>query len=78
MTGFLSPGTNPLSRVTAASLVDMGYKVNVDDAEAYALPSHLHLSMLGIWADSPQSRCHASGYRRRGAVPIELPKSALV
>lgn len=28
MTGFIAPGSNPLSRVTVASLQDMGYTVN--------------------------------------------------
>jgi hypothetical protein len=78
MTGFLSPGTNPLSRMTAASLQDMGYKVDLDAAQPYALPSHLHLSMMGVWADAPEFRCHAAGYRRRGAGPMVLPKSAIV
>jgi hypothetical protein len=78
MTGFLSPGPNPLSRLTAASLVDMGYKVNLDSAQPYALPSHLMLSMMGVWADNPQFRCHANGYRRRGSGPVVLPKSAIV
>ena len=78
MTGFLSPGSNPLSRMTAASLADMGYVVNLDAASPYALPSHLHLSMMGVWADDHQYRCHASGYRRRGAGPIVLPKAAVL
>jgi hypothetical protein len=78
MTGFLSPGMNPLSRMTAASLQDMGYTVSLDDAQPYALPSHLHLSMMGVWADDPQFRCHAAGYRRRGAGPVILPKSAVL
>jgi hypothetical protein len=78
MTGFLSPGTNPLSRVTAASLQDMGYVVNLDAAQPYALPSHLHLSMMGVWADNPSARCRAAGYGRRGARPRVLPKSAIV
>ena len=32
MTGWLNPGINPLSRMTAASMGDLGYKVNVDAA----------------------------------------------
>ncbi|NEP58193.1 MAG: hypothetical protein F6K31_14415 [Symploca sp. SIO2G7] len=35
MTGFLNPGTNPLSRITAASLEDFGYVVNVNAADFY-------------------------------------------
>ena len=35
MTGFLNSGNNPLSRVTAASLADMGYQVNLAAADPY-------------------------------------------
>jgi Leishmanolysin/Viral BACON domain len=39
MTGFLNPGVNPLSRLTIASLEDIGYEVNKSKADAY--PSSL-------------------------------------
>ena len=78
MTGFLGPGANPLSRMTAASIEDMGYEVNLAHASPYALPSHLQLSILGVWADVQQHRCHASGYHRRGSGPIVLPRSAVI
>ena len=40
MTGFLNtPGPNPLSRVTAGSLADLGYAVNVAAADAYTRPA---------------------------------------
>ena len=35
MTGYLNSGTNPLSRVTVASLGDLGYTVNLAAADAY-------------------------------------------
>ena len=38
MTGFISPGTNPLSRLTVASLADLGYLVDAGAADAYSLP----------------------------------------
>lgn len=38
MTGFINPGVNALSRVTIASLRDLGYRVNPGAAESYALP----------------------------------------
>lgn len=41
MTGFLNDGSNPLSRMTIASLSDMGYRVNLGVADAYSLPSNL-------------------------------------
>ena len=36
MTGFLSPGGNPLSQVTAASVQDLGYSVNQGAADPYS------------------------------------------
>ena len=36
MTGYLNMGGNPLSRVTAASLADLGYTVNLDAADDYS------------------------------------------
>ena len=39
MTGFINLGENPLSRITAASLGDLGYEVNVDAADVYVPPT---------------------------------------
>jgi hypothetical protein len=40
MTGFLNSGVlNPISRVTVASLADMGYTVNLTMADAYSPPT---------------------------------------
>ena len=52
MTGFVSaPGTkNPLSRVTAASLQDLGYKVDMAAADPYALPDLVALAESGMRA----------------------------
>ncbi len=38
MTGFLNRGANPLSRVTVASLGDLGYQVNLNAVDAYTPP----------------------------------------
>ena len=38
MSGFIAAAGNPLSRVTAASLADLGYQVDLDAAEPYRLP----------------------------------------
>lgn len=38
MTGFINTGFNPLSRVTIASIGDLGYQVNLAAADPYALP----------------------------------------
>jgi hypothetical protein len=37
MTGFVDAGVNPLSRVTVASMGDLGYTVNLADADPYTL-----------------------------------------
>mgnify|MGYP003115636040 CR=1 FL=1 len=43
MTGFLnSPGPNPLSRITAGSLQDLGYVVNLNASDAYSDPTPLN------------------------------------
>jgi hypothetical protein len=47
MTGFLDPGTNPLSRVTVASLADMGYTVNLAAADPYTLSAALRAFSVG-------------------------------
>lgn len=38
MTGFDDPGRNAMSRMTIASLQDLGYQVNLDAADVYSLP----------------------------------------
>jgi hypothetical protein len=39
MTGYLGRGASPLSRVTVASLADLGYTVNMNAADAFTPPS---------------------------------------
>ena len=39
MTGFLNPDANPFSRMTIASLGDLGYTVDVSRGEPYSLPA---------------------------------------
>lgn len=38
MTGYLNPGSNPVSRLTVASFEDLGYSVDYSAAESYLLP----------------------------------------
>jgi hypothetical protein len=38
MTGFISNGLNPMSRLTISSLADLGYQVDPTQADAYTLP----------------------------------------
>jgi hypothetical protein len=47
MSGFVAASGNPLSRVTVASLGDLGYQVDRDAGEPYALPDLLALAEEG-------------------------------
>lgn len=38
LTGFLNPVFNPVSRMTIASLADLGYQITLDTADSYSLP----------------------------------------
>jgi leishmanolysin len=48
MSGFIAAPGNPLSRLTAASLGDLGYQVDLDAAEHYELPDLLALAEDGL------------------------------
>ncbi len=47
MSGFIAEPGNPLSRITAASLGDLGYQVDIDAAEPYTLPDLMALAEQG-------------------------------
>ena len=51
MTGWLNAGANPLSRVTAASLADLGYQVDLSAADSYTPPTWRGFSPVfgGSW-----------------------------
>jgi hypothetical protein len=78
MTGFLDLGSNPVSRVTVASVQDLGYEVDFAAAEDFALPSFLELSLRGIGVVENTQGCMMAGLRRRGLKPEVLPESALL
>lgn len=71
MSGFIGEAGNPLSRMTAASLGDLGYRVDLDAAEAYGLPV----------ARRPDPLPSVVGHGGRGVVtalvPVVLPESSL-
>lgn len=56
MTGYVSPSgvTNPFSAITVGSLMDLGYTVDLNAAEAYALPSHVEM----LESSAPVERPH--------------------
>ena len=80
MTGFLNPGFNPLSRMTIASLEDLGYTVNYNAAAPFMLPTALQLAIMGIGAEADYSRhqCVMCSHGALGLGPIVLPESATV
>ena len=79
MTGFISGTTQPLSRMTIASLADLGYKVSFAKANPFRLPTHLEVRAMGIGA-SPERvrRCTLSNRRNQGVKPRRWPEEALV
>jgi hypothetical protein len=48
MSGFIAAAGNPISRMTVASLEDLGYVVDMDAAEPYTLPNLLALAERGM------------------------------
>jgi len=48
MSGFISASGNPMSRVTVASLGDLGYAVDLDAAEPYELPNLMARAEEGL------------------------------
>ena len=48
MSGFIGTAGNPLSRMTVASLADLGYVVDFDAAEEYSLPNLMRLAVEGL------------------------------
>jgi hypothetical protein len=71
MSGFIAESNNPLSRVTVASLLDMGYQVDLSKAEAYKLPDLFSVAAAG--ATTTHDEPHALP-----VIPIEVPDSSLI
>ncbi|MCC6990696.1 MAG: peptidase [Acidobacteria bacterium] len=71
MSGFIAAPNTPLSRMTVASLKDLGYTVDLARAEPYRLPDLFAVAAAG--AGSTHDRPHALPI-----VPITLPDSSLI
>ena len=71
MSGFIAAPNNPLSRMTVASLLDMGYEVDLSKAEPYKLPDLLAIAAAG--ATSTHQEPHALPI-----IPMVVPDSALL
>jgi hypothetical protein len=67
MSGFIAAPNNPLSKMTAASLEDLGYVVNMNAAEAYALPNLQAIAEAGLMMPH-------IGEEHPHALPILAPK----
>jgi hypothetical protein len=67
MSGFIAAPNNPLSKMTAASLQDLGYVVNMSAAEPYALPNLQAMAEAGLMV------AHI-GQEHQHALPILAPK----
>lgn len=63
MTGHTDTGTNPLSRLTLATLDDMGYTVDYDAAEAFALPHPRYSATKQLDLHRMCRTCHADPLR---------------
>jgi hypothetical protein len=66
MSGFIAAAGNPLSKLTVASLQDLGYVVDMDAAEPYDLPNLQALAERGLLMAGAGIRPHA--------LPILAPK----
>jgi hypothetical protein len=74
MSSFIAAPGNPLSRMTVASLGDLGYEVDVDQGEAYQLPNLLALAEAGaVFAHEAP----IDGGIVLPVIPITLPSDSL-
>jgi hypothetical protein len=71
MSGFIAAPGNPLSRITVASLQDMGYTVDLAKAEPYILPDMFAMAAAG--ATTTHDEPHALP-----VIPIVVPDSSLL
>ena len=62
LTGRINPGVNPISRMSIASLADLGYSVNLNAADAYELPDLRTLSLLGTDGEGSYCCCGPSDH----------------
>lgn len=73
MSGFIATANNPLSKLTVASLQDMGYVVDMSAAEPYSLPNLRSIAERGLRAAADEPHGHALPI----FAPTILPDEAL-
>jgi len=66
-----------LSRLTIASLEDLGHTVNYNAYDPYVLPDSIELSIMGISAEGgyEKRQCAMAGINIMGTNLIVLPES---
>lgn len=74
MSGFIAGQNNPISAMTVASLQDLGYEVDVNAAEPYALPNLLQLAEKGLLMSVESSANEGIVLPN---IPIVLPEDSL-
>ena len=75
MTGFVGASGNPMSRVTVASLQDLGYVVDLNAAEPYSLPNLIELAEAGALRSLEERFADAIMLPN---IPTVLPEDSLV
>ena len=78
MTGFVDIGANPLSRLTIASLADLGYSVDTEAADFFMLPNSLQLALMGVGSDPTFQQCCTVGHMGRHPGLVPLPPDSIV
>lgn len=73
MSGFISAAPNPLSRLTAASMQDLGYTVDLGAAEPYELPS----LMASVQSAIEAKRTGVDMHRMMPILPTMLPDTSM-
>ena len=76
MTGFVAGPPNPMSRLTVASLKDLGYLVDLAKAEPYSLPNLLRMAEEGVLM-AAAIHDHGGGMVIP-TVPMVLPDASIV
>lgn len=74
MTGFVGAAGNPLSRITAGSLQDIGYVIDISKAEPFTMPNLMDLAEAGTLMPSATA---AEDGMVLPSVPLVLPSGSL-
>lgn len=71
MSGFIAAAGNPLSRMTAASLADIGYKVDLNAADPYSFANLFEMAEEGVFGEE-----ESLGMTVLPIFPIVLPSQS--